>query len=432
MGISTGYGRAITSGSVFAFDTSDVINSYKGEPTTNHIYHQNARIDSTYESYMPESGTGQIAANHPGAIRVYNINAGDISYYLNTGINISNSGVDWYNTRHAYWIYDTILKRPVVRMYNATGVWQAKYFGLGIASLNSISATAGTQYTVSWLQYVESLDRAAHVGVYSYSNTYGYYDFWDGLQNGYNTQINTWQKVSVTFTATNNGQLNSGPSMYFYGHNIGGGELRIADVQLEVKTHATQYSSTYTRSTTDALKPLAGNSSIDLSNVSFDSNAQITFDGSNDFIDTDFPAMTINNPTLEAVVYRDTNTGRYEAIIQNNVASDDALYVYPGGTLGFWPCSVSSLPVPVGQWNYVAVSYNGSSLTYCVNGVIEVIAASCADITDWDFLRIGAHGAGDGERWIGKIAVAKVYDRALSIAELKQNYNKYKTRFKLS
>jgi hypothetical protein len=155
----------------------------------------------------------------------------------------------------------------------------------------------------------------------------------------------------------------------------------------------------------------------------------MSFDGTDDFIDTNFSPTSINYPTIEAVVYRNTATGRYEAIIQNNVDSDDALYVYPSGILGFWPCAPSSLTVPTGQWSYVAVSYNGTTLTYCVNGTIQVVTTTCADIMDWDFLRIGAHGSGDGERWIGKIAIAKLYNRALTSSELYQNYNAIKTRF---
>ena len=74
MAVAQGYGKTVTSGSVFAYDTGDTINSYIGEPTTNHIYHQNPRIDTSYESYMPYAGNGSITANHPGAIRVYNAN----------------------------------------------------------------------------------------------------------------------------------------------------------------------------------------------------------------------------------------------------------------------------------------------------------------------------------------------------------------------
>jgi len=219
---------------------------------------------------------------------------------------------------------------------------------------------------------------------------------------------------------------------YFLDINFdSGGSVTLFNPQVEYKSHITPFVAG-TRSATQGLLPLLGNTSINLSSVSFDSNAQITFDGTDDFIDTNFPAITLNTPTIEAVVYRSTNTGRYEAIIQNNVASDDALYVYPQGALGFWPCGVSNLSVPTGQWSYVAVSYDGTNLIYCVNGVTQTITTTCADITDWDFLRIGGFGAGDGERWIGKIAVSKVYNQALTANEFKQNYQQYKSRFNLS
>ena len=186
-----------------------------------------------------------------------------------------------------------------------------------------------------------------------------------------------------------------------------------------------------TRSSTASLIDLTKTTDIDVSNVSFDSTGQPEFDGTNDVITTSFPATTIPTVTIEAVVYRNQATGRYEAIIQNNTASDDALYVNPSGVLMFWPCSSSSLTVPTGQWSHVAVSYNGTTLTYIVNGTIQVVTTACSHITDWDFLRIGGHGTTDGERWIGKIAVAKVYEKSLSAAELISNYNAYKNRFNI-
>ena len=181
-----------------------------------------------------------------------------------------------------------------------------------------------------------------------------------------------------------------------------------------------------TRSVTQGLLDLTGANTLDLTNVSYSSTGEITFDGTDDFINSSFTERTVANPTLEAVVYRSTTTGRYESIIQINNASDDALYVYPGGTLGFWPCTTSGLSVPAGRWSYVAASYNGSVMTYCVNGAFQNITTGCGDITDFDYIRIGAINGSDGERWIGRIAVAKVYNRALTQAELTQNYNNYK------
>lgn len=183
------------------------------------------------------------------------------------------------------------------------------------------------------------------------------------------------------------------------------------------------------RSVTECLKDIKKTYTVDVSNVSFDSSNSIFFDGTNDVILTSFGAQTIPNVTIEAVVYRNQATGRYESIIQNNTAGDDALYVYPNGTLGFWPHGASSLSVPVGQYSYVAASYNGSGITYCVNGNFATNSGASSDITDWDFLRIGGHSTTDSERWIGKIPVARVYNIALSQAQISQNFATYKTRF---
>jgi hypothetical protein len=242
---------------------------------------------------------------------------------------------------------------------------------------------------------------------------------------------NGWYLSTYTFVFSS---VPTGKCILTFGINTGstagfvGETFDVYEAQFEIKDHKTPYV-LGTRSVTQGLIDLTRNETINLSSVSFDSNAQMSFDGTDDFIDTNFSPTSINNPTIEAVVYRNTATGRYEAIIQNNLDSDDALYVYPSGVLGFWPCSPSSLTVPTGQWSYVAVSYNGTTLTYCVNGTIQVVTTTCADIMDWDFLRIGAAGSGDGERWIGKIAIAKVYNRALTSSELYQNYNAIKTRF---
>ena len=36
MAVANGFGKTVTSGSVFMYDTGDTVNSYIGEPTTNY------------------------------------------------------------------------------------------------------------------------------------------------------------------------------------------------------------------------------------------------------------------------------------------------------------------------------------------------------------------------------------------------------------
>jgi len=46
-------------------------------------------------------------------------------------------------------------------------------------------------------------------------------------------------------------------------------------------------------------------------------------------------------------------------------------------------------------------------------------------------LIIGAQNEGTAANFNGEIPIIKFYDRVLTAAEVKQNYNKYKTRFNL-
>ena len=241
------------------------------------------------------------------------------------------------------------------------------------------------------------------------------------------SKVNEWQRIEKTISVTNT-------TLRFYIISYGGsGAVSSWDVtmpQIEQQSTRSPFL-TGTRSSTQSLIDLTKSTNIDVSNISFDSTGQPEFDGTNDVITTSFPATTIPNVTIEAVVYRNQATNRYEAIVQNNIVSDDALYVNPSGYLMFWPCASSTLAVPTGQWSHVAVAYNGTTLTYILNGTVQVVTASCSHITDWDFLRMGGHSTTDGERWIGKVAVAKVYEKSLSAAELTQNYNAYKNRFNI-
>lgn len=150
----------------------------------------------------------------------------------------------------------------------------------------------------------------------------------------------------------------------------------------------------------------------------------------NAIISTSYAGGDIATPTYEAVVYNtDATTSRYKAIIQNNNATDDALYLYPINNLGYWPCSQSSLAVTTNAWTYVCFSYDGSNQRYFVNGSTQTVAGGCDHATDFDYIRIGGISTGDGERWAGYIAIARVYNRALSFAEMSQNFNAVRARF---
>ena len=450
MAVRHGYGKiAGTDALVFAYDTGDTRNSYRGEPTVNYIAHQNAVAQSSYTSYSATSN-GTWNAKHSNAIRAYNIDGGDITVYINTGVG------DWTNTYHAHWQYDIELGKPVAVMQALDGNWKAKSFGAGMGAWSSLGMSAGQKYTISWLQWTSDLNLCADTGFYSRntSNTWGFHD---GRSNGNskNTLLNTWQRVSYTFTVNAVRNLNdSNGNVYMYGHTTSniGGTLKIADVQLELKDHATQFTGLTsgtngrtTRSSTQGLLDLTGNSTIDLSNVSFDSNAQMTFDGTDDWLNIPV-ALNAGNFTYETVMQ--ASNASYQIFsagtgVPSSGGTTIQAFVNSSGAL-------INLYAPVGGSGWQYGSYNNQSAYVGVSGAIRHITVVNLN-TNWKtyvngvlvgdvnfFVPNTGNAIGVARAAMQNIStvsttvyMSKVYNRALTAQEVASNYNAIKSRFSI-
>ena len=84
-------------------------------------------------------------------------------------------------------------------------------------------------------------------------------------------------------------------------------------------------------------------------------------------------------------------------------------------------------------WNHIACTYNGSIKIIYVNGVqVASVAASGTLNTGQINQYIGKYGnAGNNYPFNGRIAESRVYNIALSAAQVLQNYNATKGRFGL-
>ena len=199
---------------------------------------------------------------------------------------------------------------------------------------------------------------------------------------------------------------------------------------------------------------------MDLSNVSFDSNAQMTFDGTDDFISVDdTPFRFANTFTLDAWVYFNGSDINGTIIGKRNGSpyNQYSISIYSGNPYlggvgkvatffgredvggGASDITLNYTLPSAGFYNIVA-SVNTTSQTLYVNGVARSstsvnISSNTYNISGRNLL-IGANNNDAGTGIIGPfpgtIPITKIYNRALSAAEVKQNYNKYKTRFNLS
>ena len=192
-----------------------------------------------------------------------------------------------------------------------------------------------------------------------------------------------------------------------------------------------------TRSATEALKDFTKNATLDLSNVSFDSNAQMEFDGTNDQFLLSDPGVGTSF-SIEMLIKVNDYSNSPIFISPSSVGIDHYFRVSNNGTIGANFVEIadstsdnynSTTVLSTGEYYHVAISKTPSNGTLYVNGVAEdshtATLPAAAWSGDW---RIGA-------RWNttffldGELPLLKVYNKALSAEEVQQNFNTIKGRF---
>ena len=368
--------KIITDGLVFMYDTDDG-KSYKGEPTTNLI---------------TNSGTS---------------NTGWAGYGWTGSQAISN---DYPNT------YE----------FTATNGWHNRTFDTGVTSGGTIYVTF--QYKLKQQQTTQNqifVLNGTHLG--SYTNYIG---------NG--SMSFEWQTFSGSFTANaNSSKIAIGPR----GQDSSGltDIVYIRNLQVEQKSHATPFVNG-TRSATQGLLDRTGSSTIDISNASFDSNAQMVFDGTDDYIS--IPTYTFGNGswTLNAWVNPDVVSG-YNIMSNSSGGPVTNAFGFNGGKIhyrnydGDWQYHDANTTLPINNWymltwvNYEGASASAGTMKMYVNGVAD------SDVFN-SYTTNGGPCNAIGRNWTsafynGKITQVSINTKSFSDAEVRQNYNATKGRFGL-
>jgi len=225
-----------------------------------------------------------------------------------------------------------------------------------------------------------------------------------------------------------------------YFNPIDNGTYYIRKIQIEAKAHSTPYVNG-TRSATQGLLDLTGNYSIDLSNVSFDSNAQKIFDGTNDRIQISNPGVASTTSfTVEFIIKRDTTGNRHIIISPNSVGVDHFFRFNSNNTLFARFIEIadssaddytSTTALAAGKYYHIVMSKTPSNGTFYVNGVAEDSHTPTLSAVAWSGeWRIGARANGS-YYFDGEMPIVKVYDRALTAEEVKANFNAIKGRFNI-
>ena len=397
--MATGRGLGIvTDGLVFYYDTGNSIDSYLGEPTTNLIPDNDAKDfeggTDGYWSYQTVAGSGSISTENP--------KSGTYSAKL-TRLGSGGEVNYWWNVGPA------------------------------------LSLTPGTTYTFSMDVWCNKPGMAR---LFSYlAGTNGASDYHPGDSK--------WRRLSMQFVpaaSTSAAQIRFGLMTANSNYPV---TAYFDNAQVEQKTHVTPFT-TGTRSVSGSLLDISGQEvEIDLANVSFDSNAQMTFDGTDDYAETLY---------LSDIVGASPSAISFELIVKaNGLTTYSGMmgdYVGPSGTgfgikkasltddrFEFRPYAVGAIhrtntSIEVGKYYHLVCTWsNTGTLQMFVNGVLDTSASNVG--TTWNHglgvLRIGDcyGGMGIPAEFNGDIPLVKIYNKALTAAEVKRNYNATKARFGL-
>jgi hypothetical protein len=378
---------------VFGYDLSDQKNSYLGEPTTN------LANNTPLLGGWPGSYTLIDSATKTFDFRTSSVEWGGVAAWTTF----------YYNVSEYTGQYVTI--SAVVESFDETS---------GVFSFMWIGQTINEE---TYLGYSPEQDRNT-------KNTKTRERIsWSGV-------IGTGGKVGILIWM-NNGS--GGPS--------GSVKVRFSNLQVEVKSHPTPFVNG-TRSATQGLLDLTKNNTINISGTSFNSTAQMTFDGTNDIIS--IPTNSIFNTNIfsvESVFKLSTYDNEHRTIASRNASVYSHSNGWWMGTLRnglgngnndfrmfFWGDSSyvtysTSNGGNDGRHHHMVISSNGTTVFFYVDGQLIYSASKPSGnlYLSSENILIGQSPVGDN--WSGEIPVVKFYNRELSSSEVLNNYNNIKRKY---
>ncbi len=157
----------------------------------------------------------------------------------------------------------------------------------------------------------------------------------------------------------------------------------------------------------------------------------ISFDGVNDYVDVTQNLGVLSEYTFCHWSRRDVE-GRMPIGWRGGPTfyqyGDNSWFYTHGGVQGeyYYPKSVS---IPTGTWGFYCITYDGTAVRIYRNSVLEGSQAT-SGTADWtNGVRIGFWSGGGGYYYQGAIANVSMYNRALTAAQVQQNFNALRGRY---
>ena len=308
------------------------------------------------------------------------------------------------------------------------------------------TVTPGSPVTISFYTRAANTNAVGKVIQYYIYNYFGgnpvdyYWNFTLG-------PLGVWQRQTFTYTPVNGIMIS-----YWFPQSGGVYSWDWSCMQVEQKSYSTRFIAG-TRGSTVATgggwANLTGNTNhgtlVNGVRESSDNLGALIFDGTNDYISTTISNNPTQNITLEAWINpnRIPSTGT----IRGGVLSGDPNHYLgifdsiDGGathSLHFALQTSSGRPgsavgnIPRNSWSYIVGTYDGTRMKAYVNGVMLYDVGLTGTISGTGNWAVGCYQPSPTDQthnFDGKISNAKIYNRALTAAEVQQNFNALRGRF---
>ena len=192
------------------------------------------------------------------------------------------------------------------------------------------------------------------------------------------------------------------------------------------------------RSSTQGLLDLKETTDIDVDDVSFDSNAQLSFDGTDDHITINNPNISADSFTIQMVVKPDSYSNNPMLINPNSTGIDQYIRIWSNGQIGgvfvaaadtSGDTCKSSTQLSTSEYTHFTITKSPSAIKVYINGNLETTVTPTVSAAAWTGTWDIGQRANNTYNYNGAMPILKVYNTPLTADEVKINFNSIKKRF---
>lgn len=404
MAVGTGYSKVATNGLVFAYDTGDTYNSYLGRPTSNILTNTPLYIYNNVPGSVSSTLTQTSETYRGAAVWTQTLTAldGNGAYYLSNG---NNPGIGVYTGGGGgnanQYSGHTIFFKPTVPM-NGTPIFTC-YSNIG-----------------GW----QSCGNVEDMG--------------DGWFRAYVLWYNTITQGDGKYWAINPLSTSIGQTVTIYWAGPFREDLNSTSISQFVNG---------TRSSTQSVIDIAAGRTITVNNNPFTNpaiNPQLNFDGSDDYLSVNSFTPSPVGLTMSVVARINSASSSWVRFFDfgNGSNSENLLFCRYGSSnnlfFGVYNGTPANVQYTVGgtlQFDQLAMytaTADGTNFRIYINGTLVHTEANPTVPTSTTRTSNYLGRSNWPDPYLnGQIPVAQIYNRALSLSEIRDNYFHYKTRFNL-